>query len=89
MGNEDPSPATRTFTGLMVLEKTDLLLRGRLPAALQRSYNAKDRYGRFAGFELAKSPGWTLSIDVVLLQESPSLRRLILSGGRYTGAPLG
>jgi RHS repeat-associated protein len=67
-------------TGLMVADKTDLVLPGRLPAILRRSYNPLDPFGRIAGFELATGPGWTLSIDVVLLQESPSLRRLVLPG---------
>ena len=56
-------------TGFMVVDKTDLVLPGRLPAVLRRSYNPQDPYGRVAGFELATGPGWTLSIDVVLLQE--------------------
>jgi len=67
-------------TGLMVVDKTDLVLPGRLPAVLRRSYNPQDPYGRIAGFELATGPGWTLSLDVVLLQESASVRRLILPG---------
>jgi len=74
-------------TGLMVVDKTDLMVPGRLPALLRRSYNAEDPFGRIAGFELATGPGWTLSIDVVLLQESPALRRLILPGNaRFTFA---
>ena len=67
-------------TGLMVVDKTDLVLPGRLPALVRRSYNPLDPFGRVAGFELATGPGWTLTIDVVLLEESPSLRRLILPG---------
>ena len=67
-------------TGLMVVDKTDLVVPGRLPALLRRSYNPYDPFGRIAGFELATGPGWTLSVDVVLLQESTSLRRLILPG---------
>ena len=67
-------------TGLMVVDKTDLVLPGRLPAVLRRSYNPQDPYGRIAGFELATGPGWTLSIDVVLLQEASGARRLILPG---------
>jgi RHS repeat-associated protein len=67
-------------SGLMLVDKTDLVLPGRLPAVLRRTYNPQDAFGRIAGFELATGPGWTLSIDVVLLQESPSLRRLILPG---------
>jgi RHS repeat-associated protein len=67
-------------TGLMVVDKTDLLLSGRLPASLRRSYNPHDPFGRVAGFELVTGPGWTLSVDAVLLEESPSLRRLVLPG---------
>jgi RHS repeat-associated protein len=67
-------------SGFMLVDKTDLVLPGRLPALLRRSYNPQDPFGRIAGFELATGPGWALSIDVVLLQESPSLRRLILPG---------
>jgi len=50
----------------MLVEKTDLVLPGRLPAVLRRSYNSQDPYGRIAGFELATGPGWTLGIDVAL-----------------------
>ena len=67
-------------TGLMLAEKTDLVVPGRLPATLRRSYNPYDAFGRIAGFELATGPRWTLSIDVVLLQESASVRRMILPG---------
>jgi len=67
-------------SGFMVVDKTDLVLPGRLPALLRRSYHPQDPFGRIAGFELATGPGWALSIDVVLLQESPAVRRLILPG---------
>jgi len=67
-------------TGLMVVDKTDLVVPGRLPAVLRRSYNPQDPFGRIAGFELATGPGWTLSLDVVLLQEPSGLRRLVLPG---------
>ena len=67
-------------SGLMLVDRTDLVLPGRLPAFLRRTYNPQDPFGRIAGFELATGSGWTLSIDVVLLQESPSLRRLVLPG---------
>lgn len=72
-------------TGLMVVDKTDLILPGRMSAVLRRSYNPHDPFGRIAGFELATGPGWTLTIDVVLLRESASLRRLVMPGNaRFT-----
>jgi RHS repeat-associated protein len=67
-------------TGLMLVDKTDLVLPGRLPAVVRRSYNPHDPFGRIAGFELATGPGWTLTIDVVLLEESTTLRRLVVPG---------
>jgi RHS repeat-associated protein len=67
-------------SGLMVVDKTDLVVPGRVPALLRRSYNPQDPFGRIAGFELATGPGWALSIDVVLLQAPSGVRRLILPG---------
>jgi RHS repeat-associated protein len=86
-GQANPNPQGPTGgdpvdlgTGLMLVSKTDLVLPGRLPAVVRRHFNPLDAFGRVAGFELPTGPGWALSVDVVLLEESASLRRLILPG---------
>ena len=60
--------------------ETDLVLPGRMPAVVHRTYNPFDPFGGTAGFELGTGPGWALSVDAVLLELSPTLRRLILPG---------
>jgi RHS repeat-associated protein len=71
-------------TGIFTVEKTDLVIPGRLPMIVRRHFNPLDPFGRVAGFELPTGPGWTLSVDAVLLEESASLRRLIMPGNsRY------
>lgn len=72
-------------TGLFVLGKTDLALPGRIPAFVHRVYNAVDPFGRVAGFELATGPGWTLSVDVALLDDGPDARLLIMPGNARLG----
>ena len=67
-------------TGLLVLEKTDLALAGRVPALLYRVYNAVDPFGRVAGFELSTGPGWTLSVDVALIDDGSEARLLVMPG---------
>jgi len=67
-------------TGQMIVEKTDLVLSGRLPSVIHRTYNPFDPFGRIAGFELALGLGWALSVDVALQEENASLRRIILPG---------
>jgi len=67
-------------TGLFVLHKTDLALSGRIPAFIHRVYNAVDPFGRVAGFELPTGPGWTLSIDVALIDDGPDARVLVMPG---------
>ena len=67
-------------TGLFVLEKTDLVLPGRIPAFVHRVYNAVDPFGRVAGFELPTGPGWTLSVDVVVIDDGPQARLLVMPG---------
>jgi RHS repeat-associated protein len=72
-------------TGIFTVEKTDLVIPGRLPLVLRRHFNPLDPFGRVAGFELPTGSGWTLSVDAVLLEESASLRRLIMPGNsRYS-----
>jgi RHS repeat-associated protein len=66
--------------GQFIVEKTDLVLPGRLPALVHRTHNPFDPFGGIAGFQLGLGPGWALSVDVVLLEESASLRRLVLPG---------
>jgi YD repeat-containing protein len=67
-------------SGQMIVEKTDLILPGRLPAVIHRTYNPLDPFGAIAGFELGLGQGWALSVEVVLQAETSSLRRLILPG---------
>ena len=67
-------------SGLLVLEKTDLVLPGRIPAFLHRVYNAVDPFGRVAGFELPTGPGWTLSVDVALIDDGTDARLLVMPG---------
>ena len=66
--------------GQMIVEKTDLVLPGRMPLVIQRTYNPFDPFGGIAGFQLGLGLGWALSTEIVLQEESPSLRRLILPG---------
>ena len=68
------------FLGQMILEKTDLVLPGRMPVAIHRTCNPLDPFGGIAGFQLGFGPGWALSTEVVLQEETPFLRRLILPG---------
>ncbi len=73
-------------TGVFVVEKTDLVLAGRSPVVLSRTYNPFDPFGTISGFQPALGPGWYLSTDVILLPGitffgGPSnLVRLILPG---------
>ena len=77
-------------TGLFVLHKTDLALPGRIPAFVHRVYNAVDAFGRVAGFELPTGPGWTLSVDVALIDDGTDARVLVMPGNaRVTFARTG
>jgi RHS repeat-associated protein len=67
-------------TGLLILEKTDLALPGRIPAFVHRVHNAVDPFGRVAGFELPTGPGWTLSMDVALIEDGAQARLLVMPG---------
>jgi RHS repeat-associated protein len=67
-------------TGLFVLHKTDLALSGRIPAFVHRVYNAVDPFGRVANFELPTGPGWTLSVDVALIDDGADARLLVMPG---------
>ncbi|MCI0526738.1 MAG: Ig-like domain-containing protein [Nitrospira sp.] len=68
-------------TGLFIVDKTDLVLPGRLPVTIGRSYNTLDPFGGIAGFELALGQGWYLSTDVFILQQTgASLAHLIMPG---------
>jgi RHS repeat-associated protein len=66
-------------TGQMIVEAADLVLRGRIPAVVHRTYNPFDPFGA-GGFELGLGPGWALSIDIALQEEGATLRRLVLPG---------
>ncbi len=66
--------------GQMIVEKTDLVLPGRIPALIHRTYNPFDPFQNIAGFQLSLGPGWALSVEAVLQAETATLRRLILPG---------
>jgi YD repeat-containing protein len=66
--------------GQMIVEKTDLVIPGRLPAVVHRTYNPIDPFGSIAGFRLNLGAGWAFSVEVVLLEVSTQLRRIILPG---------
>lgn len=83
--NLDPDDPTdgdpvNLMMGQMVPEKTDLILPGRIPAVIHRTYNPYDPFGGVAGFAYELGHGWALSVEVVLQAESTSLRRLIMPG---------
>ena len=73
-------------TGVFTVQKTDLVLPGRFPVVLSRTYNPFDPFGTIAGFQLGLGPGWYLSTDVILLpgisffRQTPDVVRLILPG---------
>jgi RHS repeat-associated protein len=66
--------------GQQIIENTDLVLRGRLPAVIHRTFNPFAAFTGIAGFQLPLGLGWSLSIDIALLEESVALRRLVLPG---------
>ena len=75
--------------GQQIETKTDLVLPGRLPAVVQRTYNPADPFA-IKGFTLGLGPSWALSVDIVLLETSAALRTIILPGNaRYDFAQLG
>jgi len=67
------------FLGEQIEEKTDLVLAGRIPAVIHRTYNPEDPFA-IKGLTLGLGPGWALSVDIVLLQASPMLQRVVLPG---------
>jgi len=75
--------------GQHVVEKTDLVIPGRIPVMVHRTYNPFDAFGRIAGFQLSLGPSWAFSVDIALLEINSLLRRLILPGNArfdFTGA---
>jgi RHS repeat-associated protein len=66
--------------GQLILEKTDLVLQGRLPVVVSRAYNPFDPFGGIAGFQSPLGPGWYLSVDAFTLPVTNSLIRLVLPG---------
>ena len=70
--------------GQMITTKTDLFLDGRVPAVVERIHNPFDPFGGTAGVQLGLGTGWTLSVDLVLQEESNELIRLVMPGNaRY------
>jgi YD repeat-containing protein len=51
-----------------------------MPVVIHRTCNPLDPFGGIAGLQLGFGPGWSLSTEVVLQEETPVLRRLILPG---------
>jgi RHS repeat-associated protein len=76
-------PVDLTF-GQMIVGKTDLVLPGRFPLTIARTYNPFDAFGTIAGFQPALGPGWSLSADPILLSSPAFLVgfpiRLVLPG---------
>lgn len=72
--------------GVFTVEKTDLVLPGRLPVAIGRTYNPFDPFGTIGGYQPPLGPGWALSIDPILIPgiafraQSPDIFRLVLPG---------
>jgi RHS repeat-associated protein len=79
-GSPQAADPVDLFLGQMILDKADLVLPGRMPVAIQRTCNPLDPFGGIAGFQLGFGPGWAPSTEVVLQEETPSLRRLIFPG---------
>jgi RHS repeat-associated protein len=67
-------------TGQFTTGKTDLVLPGRMPVTVARSYHPLDPFRQFPSFPEPLGPGWALSFDVVLEPLSDDLLRLILPG---------
>ncbi|MFZ5876324.1 MAG: RHS repeat-associated core domain-containing protein [Nitrospirota bacterium] len=67
--------------GQMIVQKTDLVLPGRVPVQLSRTYNPFDPFATIGGFQAPLGQGWALSVDVILMPtNSADLMRLILPG---------
>jgi RHS repeat-associated protein len=66
--------------GQQIEKKTDLVLAGRIAAVIHRTYSPIDPFSSIAGFQVGLGPGWALSVDIVLLQASPTLQRIVLPG---------
>ncbi len=74
------------FLGQHIEEKTDLIIPGRMPAEVHRTYNPVDPFA-IKGLTLGLGPGWALSVDIVLLQVSPSRQRIVLPGNARIDFP--
>ncbi|WP_447975230.1 RHS repeat-associated core domain-containing protein [Nitrospira sp. Kam-Ns4a] len=70
-GDKDNDPVD-LGTGLFTAEKTDLVLPGRLPLVLARTFNPLDAYGGVGGLTLSLGFGWVLSVDVTLVALNPA-----------------
>lgn len=86
-GQDNPNPDSEKggdpvdlALGLMLVDKTDMILPGRVPAVIHRTYNPNDPVGFIRGFQFGLGPGWALSVDVIVLEVNDSLRRIILPG---------
>jgi RHS repeat-associated protein len=68
-------------TGLFTVEKTDLVLPGRFPLTIGRSYFSIDPIGGIASVRFSSlAERWALSLDIAIFPVSPSLHKLILPG---------
>src|SRR5882724_4777474 len=67
------------FLGEQIEQRSDLILPGRTSAVIHRTYNPEDPFA-IKGLTLGLGPGWALSVDIVLLQVSLTLQRVVLPG---------
>jgi RHS repeat-associated protein len=67
-------------TGQFTAQKTDMVLPGRLPVTITRTYTTVDPFNNIAGVRRTMGLGWALSVDVTLFSVNPtaSVFRLIL-----------
>ena len=59
-------------TGVFKDSKIDFTLLGRYPVSISRSYNQFDPFGNIAGYQSELGPGWSLSLDPVLMVDANS-----------------
>lgn len=69
-------------TGMFALEQTDLVLPGRLPIRIARSYNPFEAFGGVSGLTLSFGNNWVLSYDVTLFQIGNAFRLVLPANKR-------
>lgn len=78
-GDEGGDPV-KLGIGQMVVDKTDLVLPGRVPAIVHRVFNGNDPFQRVAGFDWLPGSGWAFSVEWVLQVKSETSLRLVIPG---------